>query len=57
MQNSNCKKVGVCQKKITINDDNINPQTGSAAEGRGSYLFSKVSGFLCRPPGVPPPQI
>ena len=25
MQNSNCKKVGVCQKKITINDDKINP--------------------------------
>ena len=25
MQNSNCKKVGVCQKKITINDDKISP--------------------------------
>ena len=25
MQNSNCKKVGVFQKKITINDDKINP--------------------------------
>ena len=23
MQNSNCKKVGVCQKKITTNDDKI----------------------------------
>ena len=25
MQNSSCKKVGVCQKKITINDDKISP--------------------------------
>ena len=25
MQNSNCKKVGVFQKKITINDDKISP--------------------------------
>ena len=25
MQNINCKKVGVCQKKITINDDKISP--------------------------------
>ena len=25
MQKSSCKKVGVCQKKITINDDKISP--------------------------------
>ena len=25
MHNNSCKKVGVCQKKITINDDKINP--------------------------------
>ena len=25
MHNNNCKKVGFCQKKITINDDKINP--------------------------------
>ena len=37
MQNSNCKKVGVCQKKITINDDKINPM---------KLLISKICVFF-----------